>query len=311
MEHLPALGTSIPETISPTRQIYQQILNERADEILSTKKETFRYGPNPRQVLDVYYPSDENNPSSPILIFFYGGGLVHGDRTLSNFEHGLVYANLGHFFSTLGYITIIPDYRLVPEAKFPNGGEDVLASLEWADSRFRGLDGDIYLMGNSAGGVHVSTFILAEKFAPERSRFLRPVGGLKGAILFSVPFSFREAHKARIETLQSYFSSDIEGNSPLGLLKAVEKSGASLPIPILVLTCALDPIDEIINPTREFSKLCERLATSETVGGIFEERVIEGHNHISPVFAVGTGKNNEEAWAVGTHEWMKSVATKN
>ena len=309
MEHLPALGTAIPDIISSTTKIYQPLLIEKANDILSTKKETFSYGPTPRQVLDIYYPSEEKISPSPVLLFFYGGGLVRGDRILS-VVNGLLYTNLGHFFSKLGYVTVIPDYRLVPEAKYPSGGEDVLAALEWTDARFAGEGRDIYLMGNSAGGVHVSTFLLAENFASQRSGFIRTVGGLRGAILLSVPFSFREAHEERTETLQAYFGPDVERNSPLGLLKVVGKSGTTLPIPFLVLTCTLDPASEIINPAKEFAELCTKLTSTGVGSRIFETRVIEGHNHISPVYGVGTGKKSEEVWAVEVHEWMRTLATR-
>lgn len=301
MEHLPALGTAIFDSIPATQQIYQSLLNEKAEDIRSTKTETFSYGSNPRQMLDVYYPTGENS-RSPILIFFYGGGFVRGNRMGPN---GLVYANVGHFFSKLGYITIISDYRLVPEAKFPSGGEDVLGSLEWTDSRF-GPDRDIYIMGNSAGGAHVSTFLLAETFDSKRVEFVRPVGGLKGAILLSTPFSFQEANASRKPVLDAYFGADLENKSPTGLLKSLEKSKISFSVPILVLTCSLDPVDEIIKPSMEFCALYKNLTVSSE---FFEAKVIEGHNHISPVLALGTSTEAEEAWAVNVHEWMRSFST--
>lgn len=308
MEHLPALGTAIVDTIRPTARIYEPLLQARADKILSTTKETFPYGLSPRQVLDVYYPSKETISSPPILLFFYGGGFIRGGRTLSDIKDGLVHANLGHFFSTLGYITIIPDYRLVPEAKFPSGGEDVLAALEWTTGRFTSKDHNIYLMGFSSGGVHVSTFLLADDFASKRSTFVRHVGGLRGAIFLSVPFSFYERKEMRTKPLLEYFGPDIHRYSPEELLKAMGQSGSIWPVPMLVLTCSLDPVADIISPSRAFSRLCEKLTSNDVSSSMFTARRIEGHNHISPIFAVGTGKENEEAWAVGVNEWMRSVA---
>ena len=166
MEHLPALGTAIPDIISSTTKIYQPLLIEKANDILSTKKETFSYGPTPRQVLDIYYPSEEKISPSPVLLFFYGGGLVRGDRILS-VVNGLLYTNLGHFFSKLGYVTVIPDYRLVPEAKYPSGGEDVLAALEWTDARFAGEGRDIAFVG--ADHV-IDLFAAAEGYARGHER---------------------------------------------------------------------------------------------------------------------------------------------
>jgi hypothetical protein len=314
MEHLQALGTDIQDAIPASMRIYAPILEANAQAIQSINKETFSYGSNPRQMLDVYHPPQDVKAggvsSAPILIFFYGGGFVRGDRVLPTFKSGLVYANLGHFFASLGYITIIPDYRLVPEAKFPSGGEDVLAALEWTDGRFGGQGHDIYLMGHSAGGVHIATFALAEVFAPQRSAFIGPGGGLKGLIFVSVPFSFRAAHEYRNGTLQAYFGPNIEDNSPMGLLKLLAMSGTTLPTPMLVFSCALDPADEIIEPTRKFSELCQTLAGNAGDSDRFKMAVIEGHNHISPVLSVGTAIKKEEAWALEVHEWIRSRLAK-
>lgn len=310
MDQLAVLGTTLQEGIGPTLQIYQPMLDRNADAILSTNKETYSYGSDPRQALDVYYPTAEHISPAPILIFFYGGGLIRGSRNLPFVKKGLVYSNLGHFFSSLGYITIIPDYRLVPEAKFPSGGEDVLAVLEWTGAQFADNDRDIFLMGHSAGGIHVSTFVLANSFASKLSSFIRGVGGLRGVILLSVPFSFHEAHETRNETLQKYFGSDIERNCPTGLLKTAKQSSATLPIPLLITTCTLDPIDEIINPVREFTELCKyfRNPTPDDEG--VKSVVIEGHNHVSPMFALGTAVQKGEAWGFEVHGWMRSVSAR-
>jgi hypothetical protein len=314
MDHLQALGTDIQVAIPASIRIYAPILKANAGAIQSINKETFSYGSNPRQMLDVYYPPPDVKSSgvssAPILIFFYGGGFVRGDRVLTAFKSGLVYANLGYFFASLGYITIIPDYRLLPEAKFPSGGEDVLAALEWTDGRFGGHGHDIYLMGNSAGGVHIATFALAEEFAPKRSTFIGPGRGLKGLIFVSVPFSFRAAHEYRNGTLEAYFGPNIEHNSPMGLLKLLEMSGTTLPTPMLVFSCSLDPDDEIIEPTREFSELCQTLARNAGDSDMFQMEVIEGHNHISPVLSVGTARDKEEAWALQVHHWIRSQQAK-
>jgi acetyl esterase/lipase len=100
MDHLAAFGTAIPEVLPPpTFEIYQKLLAPNADAILSTPRESHSYGPHPRQMLDVYSPtaaSTDNAP--PILLFFYGGGFSRGDRVLPD-SQGIIYTNLGYFFS--------------------------------------------------------------------------------------------------------------------------------------------------------------------------------------------------------------------
>ncbi len=70
------------------------------------------FGPDPRHKLDVYVP--DNVPAGtrlPVVIFFYGGGWVDGARG--------DYAFAGRAFAAQGFVTIVADYRLVPEVRFP------------------------------------------------------------------------------------------------------------------------------------------------------------------------------------------------
>src|SRR5947209_8583278 len=163
MDHLAALGTAIPNVLLPTINTYKSLLSANKDAILSTPRESHSYGSHPRQMLDVYTPtSAATEESSPILLFFYGGGLERGDKVLPQ-SNGLIYTNLGYFFSQeFNLLTIIVDYRRMSEgARFPSGGEDVAAAVEWVRSKYGAGNGsrDVFLMGNSAGGVHVMTFM--------------------------------------------------------------------------------------------------------------------------------------------------------
>ena len=130
MEQLPDFGTAISEVAPKTFAAYAPLLVQNSRMIRSTRKETASYGPHPRQSLDVYYPPSQQD-DSPILIFCYGGGLVRGEKTFPEYGEGLVHGNIGHFYAEkLGYITVIPDYRLMSHgAKFPSGGEDVVLTV--------------------------------------------------------------------------------------------------------------------------------------------------------------------------------------
>ncbi|KAJ7580648.1 hypothetical protein C8J56DRAFT_1102896 [Mycena floridula] len=88
----------------------------RSAEILATPKRTFQYGETLRHQLDIYYPSKTAGAKTPVLFFVYGGGWVSGERILAA-PNDLVYANVGYYFAQHGFITIIPDYRLVPGLK--------------------------------------------------------------------------------------------------------------------------------------------------------------------------------------------------
>lgn len=302
MEQLVPLGTAIQDIVLPTHKIYAPLLLKQADEIRSTHRETFSYGQHPRQKLDVYSPSAGVRPvtgNSSVLIFLYGGGLVRGDKINTNYLDGLVYANLGHYFAeNLGFKVVIIDYRLIMHgARFPSGGEDLSLAVDWVLDHFS-KPLDLYIMGNSAGGVHLSTYLLAPDFATSRRRILQTqTARLKGVILLSVPFHFEQAHADRSEMLQAYFGDSVRERCPLGLLEASKKHGSIIElqhVPVMVSNGTLDPDDEILLPRDDFIKCWK---ASDAVASNLTVQIMKGHNHLSPVLSVGTGIPAEEVWA--------------
>jgi len=306
MEKLPPLGTGIGQVAGPTFGIYVPLLQANAAAIRSTKSQTYSYGALERQKLDVYHPATASslNGRRPVLIFCYGGGLVRGDKILQGVGDGLVHANIASFFAQkYGYTVIIPDYRLMSHgAKFPSGGEDVSLVIEWICKNGIGQGPepiDLFLMGNSAGGVHQSTFLLHPSFAETRQKVA--AGSkvhLRGNILLSVPFDFKTAEQSRVETLTTYFG-DVEANAPLGLLQTARKQhGGSNFLPgtrFLALNGDLDPENEILQPKENFLAEWSKIENSELRSAMKVE-MMPGQNHISPCVSLGTGKVNDEAW---------------
>jgi hypothetical protein len=231
----------------------------------------------------------------------YGGGLVRGNKHDPEFAHGLSYANVGHFFSEqLGMQIIIPDYRLLSHgATFPSGGKDIALVVEWVCTHLSDNNQklDIYLMGNSAGGLHLLTYLLTPGLSWRRNIFTRkrcPSANLKAVILLSVPFTFEDAKGPRRKHLEAYYGNNLVRLSPLTLLQEGLKEGSFdylVNVPILVLTCSLDPEVEILAPAAAFVKAWQDspLSTHLTV------MKLQGHNHVSPVLSLGTGIS-KEAW---------------
>ncbi|KAF7856943.1 hypothetical protein EAF04_009703 [Stromatinia cepivora] len=311
-------GTSIMEIVLPTIKIMAPHLQKNKNSILSVPRSTHSYGSHPRQTLDLY-PSSNSPSSSPILIFLYGGGLTRGDKILGiPFLDNLVYHNLGAFFSKRGITAIIPDYRRVDSetggegAIYPTGGEDISTVLQWL-SKTDLLDGkgnkkDVYLMGNSAGGLHIATYLLEPRFLEERKTWQGDSNvSLKGAVEVGVPYNFDEAWVDRKEMLDRYYGSDenVKTKCPYGLLKAVgesKKSKEELGIPkLLVMNSEWDPVDEILKPNDAFVKLAE-----EVWGEKIEVIKIQGHNHISPPMALSSGEGEE--WGEQVAGWINGNA---
>lgn len=113
------------------------------------------YGPEPRQVLDVYVP-EEMTPPARVVVFFYGGAWRSGSREYYRF--------LGQALTTSGFVVVIPDYRVAPDVRFPAFVEDGARAVRWVRETIASYGGDpddIWLMGHSAG-AHIGALIVTD-----------------------------------------------------------------------------------------------------------------------------------------------------
>ncbi|GGA59664.1 alpha/beta hydrolase [Pelagibacterium lentulum] len=134
------------------------------------------YGPDPRQQLDVYRPQDGDD-DLPVVFFAYGGSWAEGEK--ANYEF------VGRAFAARGYVTVIADYRLVPEHIYPDFVDDMRLALEWVGSNIATYGGNpqrVGLIGHSAGAYNVAMVLLADRFrpAPESNLTVRAFAGLAG-----------------------------------------------------------------------------------------------------------------------------------
>ncbi|NBX02568.1 MAG: alpha/beta hydrolase [Alphaproteobacteria bacterium] len=108
------------------------------------------YGNDARQKLDIYIP-DAATPAnpSPVIVFYYGGSWQQGSKD--------DYLFLGESFATLGYVTVIADYRLYPQVSFPTFIDDSAQAFGWVHKNIANYNGDennLFLAGHSAGAYN-------------------------------------------------------------------------------------------------------------------------------------------------------------
>jgi acetyl esterase/lipase len=106
-----------------------------------------RYGAHPRQMLDLYAPAAPG--PHPVLVWFYGGSWNSGRRQ--------DYAFAGEALAAAGFVTVVADYRLVPDVVFPGFVQDCAAAVAWAVANIAGHGGDparIGVCGHSAGAYN-------------------------------------------------------------------------------------------------------------------------------------------------------------
>lgn len=113
------------------------------------------YGTHPMQMLDIYLPEKEE---FDVFVYFHGGGLEAGSR-------GFKTENAKQI-TDAGVALVSVEYRMYPEAKFPDYVEDAAASVAWVKNnmgKYGNVKG-IYVGGTSAGGYLSMMLCFGEKF---------------------------------------------------------------------------------------------------------------------------------------------------
>jgi acetyl esterase/lipase len=140
------------------------------------------YGEGPRRKLDIYAPVTRGNRPLPMIVFIYGGSWANGLREGYGFA--------GRALAAAGFVTIVPDYRLVPEVYFPGFVEDCAAAVKWARLHAREYGGDpdrIVLVGHSAGAYNAAMLALDPQFLGSDRAAIKGFAGLAGPYDF-LPF---------------------------------------------------------------------------------------------------------------------------
>lgn len=124
--------------------------------------------------LDVFTPDPAG--SAPVVVVIHGGGWLEGDK------QGLhSYATL---LNTLGYVAVLPNYRLALTAPHPAQVEDILAVLNWVGAHAAAFGGDsqrLGITGVSAGGhlAALAGLLVSKHPAPHvRLRAVLPICGV-------------------------------------------------------------------------------------------------------------------------------------
>ncbi len=224
------------------------------------------YGADPRQALDVFVPEGASR-LRPVLMFVHGGGFVAGNKHAPGspfYDNVMLAATRG------GVVGVNLTYRLAPAHPWPAGAEDVGAAVRWVHDNIARYGGDprrVYLMGHSAGAVHVASYLA-------HPQFQQGGPGVAGAILVSGIYAFGETPPEPAE--RAYFgamagSADV--SSWPGLL--------ATPVPLLVAYAELDPPRFVSQARLLNDALCERKRCPRLV-------YLPGHSHMSEMYAVNT-----------------------
>jgi triacylglycerol lipase len=228
-----------------------------------------KYGPDERHALDLFVPEQAAAGARPVLMFVHGGAFVAGSRRGPGSPF---YDNIMLFAARNGLVGVNTTYRLAPQNPWPAGAQDLGSAVRWVGENIAAHGGDparVYLMGHSAGGVHVATYVA-------HSAFHGPKGiGLAGAILLSGLYDIAAVPPGGPES--KYYGEDrskyAERSSLAGLVKT--------PIPLMVAYAELDP--DFFHPQAKVlnEELCKAGRCPRLV-------VLPKHSHMSEVYAFNT-----------------------
>lgn len=221
------------------------------------------YADGPRHRLDVYAP-EARGALAPVVFFIYGGGWKNGERADYQF--------VGRALAARGFVTVIADYRLVPEVRYPEFLEDNAKALRWVQDNIESYGGDpkrLFLSGHSAGAYNAVMLGLDPYFLSEYGVTMpvRGIAALSGPYDF-YPFEYNEVRDA------FGAAPSPEGTQPVNLVTAEAP-------PMYLATGTTDPIVRVQNT--------EHLAAKLKAQGIWvTERYYEGFGHMEPVIAIGS-----------------------
>jgi acetyl esterase/lipase len=155
------------------------MLNGMAPRRLSARD--IPYGSAPRQTLDIYLPEGRAGAAPPrVVVFLYGGGWDSGTKEMYRFVGGALAAH--------GFITVIPDYRLYPDVRYPTFLEDCAAAFAWVSANIAAWGGgdELFLMGHSAGAYNAAMLALDPHYLATAGSSLSP----RGTIGLAGPYDF-------------------------------------------------------------------------------------------------------------------------
>lgn len=243
------------------------------------------YGPHRRQKLDIYAPVDGGGSAPrPLLVFIYGGSWNSGDKA--------DYAFAAKAYAEQGFIVVLPDYRLVPEVRYPEFVEDAALAVAEAveiGARYGANPEQLVLAGHSAGG-HSALMLALDP------QWLNKVGigkdAVKGVAAISAPTDF------------------LPMTNPAAIAALGHIEPAELTQPIHFVRADAPPIwlgtggdDETVKP-RNSKVLAEAI---NDMGGKASYKEYAGLDHVDPLMALSRPFERKGAVLADSAQFLKEA----
>lgn len=218
------------------------------------------YGAHERQRLDLYRTVEADG--LPVVLFVHGGGFRMGDKGGAGSWQN---AAVARTMAEAGFLGAAMNYHLLPDARWPQGGEDVVLAVDWLREHAAQFGGDparIVVIGTSAGAVHIATALK-----------LRPDLPVAGAVLLSGLYG----HTPLDDRDEPYY-----GPNASYAERMPREAVAATAIPLFVACAQYDP------PRFQAEFLGAMQDRLERHGSMPAGTIMPGHNHYSLAMHIGT-----------------------
>lgn len=212
-----------------------------------------RFSEGPRGLLDVYAPRHADR--APLVVFFYGGGWEDGAK--ANYRFAAM------ALARAGFVTVVPDYRLYPEVRFPEFLTDGAKAVRWARRNAMEFGADpslIFLVGHSAGAYIAAMLTLDGVRLDAASR-----SAIAGMVGLAGPYDFLPLKSDVLKEIFAPAGGDLMASQPISYARG--------DAPPLLLVSGL--ADETVRPENS-RRLAARV---RALGGRAETRFYRRINH--------------------------------
>jgi len=256
------------------------LLNAITPSSTFTKAKNISYGGLERQSLDVYSPKDPKS-GAPVLVFTHGGSWDSGNKDIYKF--------FAEGFTLEGYSVVVPNYRLYPDARFPDMIIDTAMAIHYASERFP--DRPIVAMGHSAGGYNTLMALQVPEFSEQAE--LDVCGRVAGVVAFAPPTGIIPLKEEPFITI---FPDRFTGeDAPL--------NNTSTPLPPIFFVHGSD--DTTVYPQNS-QKLADAIIQR---GGKAKVKVYEGLNHIDVIKNISRHFDGEDGLKRNIISFINSLDT--
>ena len=269
-----ALGLDLtPEMVRGTQTLFAESFRgiDRATQI----ERDLAYGPGVRHRLDLFRQA--GSEAAPVLVYVHGGGFVMGDKRS---PEGLpFYDNVGDFAARDGMVGVTMTYRLAPDHPWPAGPEDLGLLVRWLHENIAAHGGDpnrVFLMGQSAGAVHVASYVAHPRFHGNHE------SGIAGALMISGIFDVATADANQFH--KAYFGEDESRYADRSTIQGL----LDTEIPWLATVSEFDVVDFQVQAAalvRAYAEARQRFPRMLW---------LSGHNHLSPALEIGSEDSSLE-----------------